>query len=58
MFENRVLRILRPKWDEIKAGWRKLHNEELRNFYHSPNIIRMIKSRRLRWTGHTLYGRE
>jgi hypothetical protein len=42
-------RILGPKWDEI--GLRKLHNEELHNLYSSPNIIRMIKSRRMRWAG-------
>ena len=38
-------------WDE-NGEWRKLHNEELHSFYHSPNIVRMIKSRRLRWAGH------
>jgi hypothetical protein len=53
MFENRVpSRILGPKRDEIKGGWRKLHNEELHNLYSSPGIIRMIKSRRMRWAGH------
>jgi hypothetical protein len=36
----------------VTRGWRKLHNEELHNFYSSPNIIRIIKSRRMRWTGH------
>jgi hypothetical protein len=47
VFENReVRRIFGPKRDEIKGGWRKLHNEELRNLYSSPNIFRMIKSRR------------
>jgi hypothetical protein len=52
IFENRVLRkIFRPKRDEVTGGWRKLHNEELHNFYSSPNIIRMIKSRRMRWSG-------
>jgi hypothetical protein len=40
------------KRDEIVGGWRKLHNEELRNLYFSPNITRMIKSRRMRWAGH------
>jgi acyl-coenzyme A synthetase/AMP-(fatty) acid ligase len=40
------------KRDEVTRGWRKLHNEELHNLYSSPNIIRMIKSRRTRWTGH------
>jgi hypothetical protein len=44
VFENRVLRrIFGPKRDEVTRGWRKLHNEELHNFYSSPNIIRMIK---------------
>jgi hypothetical protein len=52
VFENRVLRrIFGPK-DEEKGGWRKLHNEELHNLYSSPSIIRMIKSKRLRWAGH------
>jgi hypothetical protein len=50
--ENRVLRrIYGQKGDEIIGGWRKLHNEELRNLYSSPNIIRMIKSR-MRWAGY------
>jgi hypothetical protein len=53
MFENRVLRrIFEPKRDEVTGGWRKLHNEELHNFYSSPSIIRMIKSRRMRRAGH------
>jgi hypothetical protein len=38
--------------DEMTGDWRKLHNEELHNFYSSPNIIRMINSRRMRWAGH------
>jgi hypothetical protein len=46
MFENRVLRrIFGPKRDEVTGEWRKLHNEEVRNLYSSPNIIRIIKSR-------------
>jgi hypothetical protein len=45
-------RIFGPKRDEMTRDWRKLHSEELRNLYSSPNIIRMIKSRRMRWTGH------
>jgi hypothetical protein len=53
VFENRVLRkIFGPKKDEVTGEWRKLHNEELRNLYSSPSIIRMIRSRRMRWVGH------
>jgi hypothetical protein len=53
VFENRVLRrIFGPKRDEVTGGRRKLHNEELHNLYSSPSIIRMIKSRRMRWTGN------
>jgi hypothetical protein len=53
VFENRVLRrIFGPKRDDVTGDWRKLQNEELRNLYSSPNIIRMINSRRMRWTGH------
>jgi hypothetical protein len=53
VFENRVLRrIFRPKRDGVTGGWRKLHNEELHNLCSSPSIIRMIKSRRMRWAGH------
>jgi hypothetical protein len=53
VFENRVLRrIFGPKRDEVTGDCRKLHNEELHNLYSSPNIIRMIKSRRKRWAGH------
>jgi hypothetical protein len=53
VFQNRVLqRIFGPKRDEVTGGWRKLHNEELHNLYSSPSIIRMIKSRRMRWAGH------
>jgi hypothetical protein len=53
VFENRVLkRIFGPKRDEVTGVWIKLHNEELHNLYSSPSIIRMIKSRRMRWSGH------
>jgi hypothetical protein len=45
-------RIFGPKRDEATGGWRKLHTEELHSLYSSPNIIRMIKSRRMRWAGH------
>jgi hypothetical protein len=51
--ENRVLRrIFGTKRDGVTGGWRKLHNEELHNLYSSPNIIRIFKSRRMRWVGH------
>jgi hypothetical protein len=53
VFENRVLRrILGPKRDEVTGEWGKLHNEELNFLYSLPNIVRVIKSRRLRWAGH------
>jgi hypothetical protein len=53
VFKNRVLkRIFGPKRDEVTGEWRKLHNEELRYLYSSPSIIRTIKLRRMRWTGH------
>jgi hypothetical protein len=49
VFENRVLRIFGLKRDEVMGDWRKLHNEELHNFYSLPNIIRMLKSRKMKW---------
>jgi hypothetical protein len=53
--KNRVLRkIFGPKRDEVTGERRKLHNEGLHNLYSSPNIIRTIKSRRMRWAGHTV----
>jgi hypothetical protein len=53
VFENSFLRrIFGPKRDEVTGEWRKLHSEELHNLYSSPNIIRQIKSRRMRWAGH------
>jgi hypothetical protein len=53
MFRKRLLRrIFGPKRDEVMGEWRKMHNEELLNFYSSPDIIRQIKSRRIRWAGH------
>ena len=52
VFENRVLRkIFGTKRDEVTGEWRKLHNEELNDLYPSSNVIRVIKSRRMRWTG-------
>jgi hypothetical protein len=53
VFDNRVLRrLFEPKRNEVTGSWRKLHSEELHNLYSSPNIIRMMKSRRMRWTRH------
>jgi hypothetical protein len=53
VLKNRVLRrIFGPKRDEVTGEWRRLHNEELNNLYSSPNIVRVIKSRRMRWAGH------
>jgi hypothetical protein len=53
VFENRMLRrTFGPRREEVTGDWRKLHNEELHNLYSSPDIIRMIKSRRMRWAGH------
>jgi hypothetical protein len=60
VFENRVIRkIFGPKMDEVTGDWRKLHNEEFHILYSSPNSIRQIKSRRMRWAGHvTRMGEE
>jgi len=53
VFENRVLRrIYGPRRDEVTGEWRRLHNEELNDLYPSPNIVRAIKLRRMRWAGH------
>jgi len=53
VFKNRVLRrIFGPRRDEVTEDWRKLHNEEFNDLYSSPNIVRVIKSRRIRWAGH------
>jgi hypothetical protein len=59
VFENRVLRrIFGPKRDEVTGEWRKLHNEELNDLYCSPNIVRVFKSRRMRWAGNVARMRE
>ena len=53
VFENRVLRkVFVPKRDEVTGEWRKLHNEELNDLYSLPNIVQVVKSRRMRWAGH------
>jgi hypothetical protein len=53
VFENKVLRrIFRPRRDEVTGEWRRLHNEELNDLYCPPNIVRVIKWRRMRWAGH------
>ena len=52
VFENTVLRIFGPMRDEATGEWRKLHNEERNDLYCSPNIVLVIKSRRMRWAGH------
>jgi hypothetical protein len=53
VFQKRVLRTLfLPKRDEIREGWNKLHNEEVYNFYSSPDIIRIIRSIKIKWAGH------
>ena len=53
MFENRVLRrVFGPKRDEMTGEWRRLHNEELHDLYCAPNIVRVIKSRRMSLAGH------
>jgi len=53
VFENRVLRrVFGPKRDEVTGEWRKLHNENLSDLYSLPNIVRVVKLRRMRWAGH------
>ena len=53
MFDNRVLRrVFGPKRDEVTGEWRKLHNEEFSDLYSLPNIVWVVKSRRMRWAGH------
>ena len=56
VFENRVLRtVFGPKRDEVTGEWRKLHNEDLKDLYSLPNIVRVVKSRRTRWVGHVMW---
>jgi len=56
VFQNMVLRrIFGPRRDEVTGEWRRLHNEELNDLYSSPNIVRVIKSRRIRWAGHVAH---
>jgi hypothetical protein len=56
VFENRVLRrIFGPNRDEVTREWRNLHNEELNDLYSSPNIVRVVKSRWMRWAGHVAH---
>ena len=55
VFENLVLRIFGPRRDEVTGEWRRLHNEELNDLYCLPNIVRVIKSRRMRWAGHVAH---
>ena len=53
VFESKVLRrIVGPRRDEVTGEWRRLHNEELNDLYSSLSIVRVIKSRRMRWAGH------
>jgi hypothetical protein len=53
VFENKVLRkVFGPKRDEVTGEWRRLHSEELNDLYSLPNIVRVAKSRRMRWAGH------
>jgi hypothetical protein len=54
VFETRVLKIFGPRRDEVRL-WRKLHNDGLQSLYSSPNIVRVIKSKRMRWVGHVAH---
>jgi hypothetical protein len=56
VLENRVLRrIFGPKKEELGGSWRRLHNRELHNLYTSPNVMRLIKSRQIKWVGHAVH---
>ena len=52
MLDRVLRRLFGPKRDEVTGEWRKLHNEELSDLYSLPNIVRVVKSRRIRWAGH------
>jgi hypothetical protein len=52
LFENKVLRVFGHKRDEVTEEWRKLHKEDLNDLYSLPNIVRVVKLRRMRWTGY------
>jgi hypothetical protein len=49
MYKTAVMRIFGPKWEKVARGWRRMHSDELRNLYAAPNIIKVTKSRRMRW---------
>jgi len=55
VFENRVLRVFGPKRDKVTVEWRKLHNEEFSDMYSLPNVVRVGKSRRMRWAGQVAH---
>jgi hypothetical protein len=55
VFGNRVLSVFGPKRDEVTGEWRKLHNEELNDLYSLPNIVRVVKSRQVRWVGRVAH---
>jgi hypothetical protein len=59
VFENRVLRRkIGPKREEVEGGWRRPHSEKFHNLYASPNIIRVIKSRGMKWEAGSVHGRD
>jgi hypothetical protein len=58
VFENRVLKVFGPKRDKVTGEWRKLHNEELNDLYSLPNIVQVVKSKRMRWAGHVARMRQ
>jgi len=59
LYDNMVMRrIFGPRREQVKGEWRRLHNEELNDLYSSPNIVRVIKSRKMRWAGHVAHMSE